>query len=65
MTREERSKLREALLHMADCLLAVNEMMDQHNCNDCGSSGRCAVAPKLGEPVRWNCPLWVEPKEDT
>lgn len=28
------------------------------NCNDCGLNGLCAYAPKLGDTVRFNCPLW-------
>lgn len=58
MTREERAKLRSVLLYVADCMLAVDEMQSQHNCNDCGLKRECAYVPKLGQPVRWNCPLW-------
>ena len=62
MTKDERRKLREMLLYLADCMVAVDDMQSQHNCNDCGIKNKCAYTPKLGTPVRWNCVLW-EPKE--
>jgi len=64
MTKEERLKLRNALLYIADCMIAVNDMEQMHNCNDCGIKKRCAYAPELGTPVRWNCPLWQEKHKD-
>ena len=65
MTKEERIILRKALLYIADCMVAVNDMQEMHNCNDCGIRKRCEYLPDVGTPVRWNCPLWQEhkPKE--
>ncbi len=60
MTRDERIKLRSYLLYIADCLLLMNDMEKMHNCNDCGIKGLCGETPRCGEPVRWNCPHWVE-----
>lgn len=58
MTREDRLRLREVLLYLADCLVAVNDMQEMHNCNDCAISRKCAYVPMPGQRVRWNCPLW-------
>ena len=51
MTSDERMKIREALLYIADCMVAVNDMHSQHNCNDCGLKLRCAYVPHPGQPV--------------
>ena len=58
MTREDRLRLREVLLYLADCLVAVNDMQEMHNCNDCAISRKCAYVPMPGQCARWNCPLW-------
>ena len=60
MTKEELIRLRKVLLYIADCMIAVNDMMEMHNCNDCGIKNKCEYAPGLGQKVRWNCPLWQE-----
>lgn len=60
MTREERIKLRRALLYIADCMIAVNDMEEMNNCNNCGTKKTCPYAPEVGTPVRYNCPLWKE-----
>ena len=58
MTKDERLKLRQALLYLADVLVAVDELGKMHDCNDCGNVLKCEYAPEPGQPVRWNCPLW-------
>lgn len=63
MTKEERIRLRKALLYIADCLAAVNDMQEMHNCNDCGIKNKCEYVPEPGQKVRWNCPLWRGRKE--
>jgi hypothetical protein len=63
MTKDERIKLRTALLYIADCMVAVNDMQEMNNCNNCGIKNRCAYAPEVGTPVRWNCPLWQGKQE--
>ena len=65
LNKEDRMKLREMLLYIADCMVAVNDMQEMPNCNDRGIKNRCAYAPEVGTPVRWNCPLWQEKKGDT
>jgi len=64
LTREDRVKLRNMLLYIADCMVAVNDMEQMHNCNDCRIKNRCAYAPEVGTPVRWNCPLWEEKRKE-
>ena len=63
MTREDRMRLREFLLYLADCMLAVNDMQEMHNCNDCAIKRKCGYVPTLGQRVRWNCPLWQGDKQ--
>ncbi len=60
MTREERIKLRTDLLYIADCLELINDLEISNNCNNCGIKGLCEYTPEVGEPVRWNCPLWKD-----
>lgn len=64
MTKEERIRVRNALLYIADCMAAVNDMQETHNCNDCGIEKRCSYAPAPGQRVRWNCPLWQEREKE-
>lgn len=58
MTKDERFKLRQMLLYLADCMVAADSMTEMPNCNDCGIIRHCAYVPDPGQPVRWNCPLW-------
>ena len=62
MTREARMELHNTLIYLADCLLAVDMLSRMHSCNDCGNVRACAYAPTWGEEVRYNCPLWAQPK---
>lgn len=59
MTREEREELRKNLLYLADCMILINDIEKMPSCNDCGIKFRCAYCPNVGQPVRYNCPLWV------
>ncbi len=34
-----------------------------NSCNDCKDKD-CEYRPKLGESVRWNCPLWKDGEAD-
>lgn len=58
MTKEERIKLRETLLYLADGLIVLNDIEHMHSCNDCGIQRKCQYVPRIGQPVRYNCPLW-------
>lgn len=46
--------------HIVDALMAYRRIMELPDCNTCGDSRACVYAPKPGETVRINCPLWVE-----
>ena len=50
---------------LANYLESYESLIDLPNCNDCGILKTCKYAPKLGERVRINCPLWqTENKEE-
>lgn len=34
------------------------------NCNSCGIKGLCKFCVAPGQVSRFNCPLWVEPREE-
>ena len=51
------------LLHVvANDILYAEELKKAHDCNDCAGKNDCPYAPKLGQLVRINCPLWYEKK---
>lgn len=53
------------LRYLANCLESYESLLDLPNCNNCGILKTCKYAPKLGERVRINCPLWqTENKEE-
>ena len=43
---------------LAAWLTVLKEIWDSGNCNDC-RNGQCEWIPKLGQPVRYNCPHYV------
>ena len=45
------------LYKLADIVKAYDNIMSLHDCNDCGRKD-CPYAPKAGQMVRINCPLW-------
>lgn len=48
------------LRHIADAVSLADRVSSQHTCNDCGIMKTCEYAPKWGDLVRINCPLWKE-----
>ena len=63
---EERAKIMEALLYLADSMVLLNDIAKMNTCNDCGIQRKCNYCPRPGESVRYNCPLWQQqekPKE--
>ena len=50
------------LSYIADCVQYAESMRAQPNCNSCGRE-RCEYGPRLGRPIRINCPLWEEEME--
>lgn len=43
-----------------DYLTAYRRIIQMPSCLDCGIKKTCGFKPKLGEPIRFNCPLWNE-----
>ena len=58
MTHEERLALRKTLIYLADILALADTIENMHCCNDCAIRRECGYCPRLGENVRYNCPLW-------
>ena len=50
------------LHYVADLLRVAHQITRMPNCNDCGVQ-HCEHKPEWGMPVRYNCPLWKEWKE--
>ena len=57
MSYISRQDIAGTLLKMAEMIRAYDEIMLLHDCNDCGRKD-CPYAPKAGQMVRINCPLW-------
>lgn len=61
----DNKEIRKVLLYLADCTSLVEAVQDLPDCNTCGKLKICKYAPKWGEHVRTNCPLWAEDKKRT
>ena len=58
------SNMIDDLRCLANYLESYESLIDLPNCNDCGILKHCKYAPKLGERVRINCPLWEKGNEE-
>ena len=62
------SRLDDAISNVAyilDSLMALRNIYQTgHHCNDCGNRD-CGYAPKPGQQIRFNCPLWRAKDEQT
>lgn len=56
-------KLIDDLLYLAEVLSSYKEIVELGSCNDCAIKKYCQVAPKWGQPVRYNCPLYQKEEE--
>ena len=56
-------QLAKTLSYIGDCVQYAESMRAQPNCNSCGRE-RCEYGPRLGRPIRINCPLWEEAEEE-
>lgn len=45
-------------------LAVYEEIVNSGNCNVCGKRSTCEYCPKLGELIRYNCPLYERKKEE-
>ena len=50
----------DTLRYIADCLSELDRIAKLQSCNDCAMLNTCDKSPGWGEPVRYNCPLWVK-----
>lgn len=57
-TKQEQDKL-QIQIEVQALLMELQKIESLPNCNDCKRQG-CEYKPKLGELVRFNCPLWKE-----
>ena len=56
--RQEVNSCRECAAEhrqLAEWLKVLKEIWDSGDCNDCMFKGMCAIEPKLGQMVRYNC----------
>lgn len=51
---------RKEALWLVDCLLFASEVAEMNDCNTCADEMKCPYCPRVGENVRFNCPLWKE-----
>ncbi len=58
-------KIRDGCDAMIEGINQLEKISNLANCNDCGAVKKCQYKPKWGEPVRYNCPLWVGSKGGT
>ena len=65
MTKDERQKLKETILYLYDAMLMLDTIEQMNNCNTCGIKKKCGYCPRLGENVRYNCPLWEVAEDDS
>ena len=56
-------QLAKTLSYIGECVQFTESMRAQPNCNSCGIE-RCEYGPRLGRPIRINCPLWEEAEEE-
>ena len=63
VTKDDRKKIREFLFWLADTMILLDDIEEMPACNDCGIKMHCAYCPRIGAPVRYNCPLLVPEKQ--
>ena len=54
---QDREELIRLIISICDYARIGYDISTRDNCNNCKASD-CRCKPKLGEAVRWNCPLW-------
>lgn len=49
--------------YILDTLIAYRNIIESGgHCNACAIKNSCRYAPKLGQPIRYNCPFYEERK---
>ena len=54
---QDREEIIRILFSILDYARLGYNVSTYDNCNNCKRKG-CVYIPKLGQTVRWNCPLW-------
>ena len=50
--------------YVMGCMIFTERVSNMPNCNTCGKKISCEYVPRLGDDVRFNCPLWeIETKK--
>lgn len=44
--------------YVYQCLAEYRRILELGDCNDCGNLVGCECLPKIGDPVRYNCPFY-------
>ena len=57
-------KCAEEYRQLADWLKLLKRILESGDCNDCGIQKVCNVRPEWGEPVRYNCPMFVRGEQE-
>lgn len=57
-------KLIDDAEYLVKVLNAYKRIIESGSCNDCAIKKYCQVAPKWGQPVRYNCPLYQKEEEE-
>ncbi|MBQ6499844.1 MAG: hypothetical protein IJI87_00470 [Mogibacterium sp.] len=67
MSRHDRDlkELARMLISISDLAQYALRVQSYDDCNTCGIIKECDYAPKVGEMVRINCPLWKSESEVT
>lgn len=60
---DDREKLIQLVTSNCDYARLGYNISTQNNCNTCKDRS-CKYRPDLGDPVRWNCPLWKGKQND-
>lgn len=51
-------EIKSTLYGLIDMIDYYERVASLPDCNDCGGNNMCMYAPKPGQQVRINCPLW-------
>jgi hypothetical protein len=55
-------KLIAQTAHTLDCLIALRNIQNSGDCNECANRG-CLYRPEAGQMTRYNCPLFMKKAE--
>jgi len=58
-------QLAQMFYNLSMDLNALERLRLGRNCNNCKKRSKCKFLPKIGEPLRYNCPHWVDDGGDT